>query len=867
MGSIHARNEAQQADGKAPLHRLNIGPRLTLCFAFIILAMLVGNAVLLWQFQLVRGQATRLRGVDQELILVLQAHANLMAFYERLDALAHTEDTARLVAEAEGLRGVLLDDSRRTREALHRLAAEVHLDPTLPPSLDAIQAALPGQLETITVLARSGDWGAVRLRLAFQVRELESSMSALVANIDHEVNQERTQAVLNIDQAQRRILFFVPVTAVLTLLFAGLLGLGITRSITEPLGKLMEGAAALAAGDFAHRVPAAGKDEIGRLGTVFNEMIVRLQGLYREAWRRETYLAEAQQLSHTGSFGWQVASGKIYWSRETFRIFELDPSLEPTLARILERVHPEDRQVVQRLFDSAQERKDIDFEHRLLMADGSVKYLRVIGHPSTSDESHDLEYVGAVTDVTRRKQAERKFRGLLESAPDAMVVMNPQGRIVLVNAQVEKLFGYLREELVGREVSILVPEPSPGRQSESRAGFFASPWMLPAEGLEVCGRRKNGTEFPVEISLSPLETEEGTLISAAVRDITERKRAEQELQQLVDLVPQVIVVLAPDGKWLHANRVAREYTGLTLEEYRSVDVIDRVIHPDDAGRMRAVRSHGLSGTEPFEIDTRLLGKDGVYRWFLFRYNPLVEQSSVRRWYGTATEIDARKQEEERVRKENVRLEERTRLAQELHDTLLQTFFSASMQLRVAMEGIPADSPVKPRLNRVHELMNRGIEEGRTTIRGLRSSDSRTLDLLAAFSQVRQELGISPEIDFRVNVLGAQRSLLPPIAYEVYRIGREALVNAFCHSQAARIECELEYAESGLRVEIRDNGCGIDAKVLYSGREGHWGLAGMRERANRMGGLLQISSHPSTGTSVQLLIPASVAFPLSAVSRG
>src|SRR5258707_5835321 len=96
------------------LHRLNIGPRLTLCFAFIILAMLVGSAVVLWQFQVVRGQTERLRGVDQMFILVLEAHTNLMSFYERLDALAHSEDTARLMTEVVPLRNALLEDSRRT---------------------------------------------------------------------------------------------------------------------------------------------------------------------------------------------------------------------------------------------------------------------------------------------------------------------------------------------------------------------------------------------------------------------------------------------------------------------------------------------------------------------------------------------------------------------------------------------------------------------------------------------------------------------------------------------------------------------------------------------------------------------------------
>ena len=115
-------------------------------------------------------------------------------------------------------------------------------------------------------------------------------------------------------------------------------------------------------------------------------------------------------------------------------------------------------------------------------------------------------------------------------------------------------------------------------------------------------------------------------------DVTERKRAERELQQLVDFVPQLIVVFDSDGKVIHANRVAREYTGMTLEEFRSLDVIGRVIHPDDLERVRAVRKHGFARNEPFELDVRLLGKDGIHRWFLARYNPLVEEGRARRWY-------------------------------------------------------------------------------------------------------------------------------------------------------------------------------------------------------------------------------------------
>ena len=126
--------------------------------------------------------------------------------------------------------------------------------------------------------------------------------------------------------------------------------------------------------------------------------------------RSEAYLAEAQRLSHTGSFGWNLSTSEIYWSPETFRIFGLEPSATPTVEFVIQRTHPEDRTVVRQTIDRAsQERKDFDFEHRLLLPDTSVKYLRVVGHPS-QDESGNFEFVGAVTDITERKQVEEALR-------------------------------------------------------------------------------------------------------------------------------------------------------------------------------------------------------------------------------------------------------------------------------------------------------------------------------------------------------------------------------------------------------------------------------------------------------------------------
>jgi len=206
-----------------------------------------------------------------------------------------------------------------------------------------------------------------------------------------------------------------------------------------------------------------------------------------------------------------------------------------------------------------------------------------------------------------------------------------------------------------------------------------------------------------------------------------------------------------------------------------------------------------------------------------------------------------------------RLAERTRIAQELHDTLLQGVLGASMRLHSAVDDLPADTPTANReeLERVLLMMSRVSDEGRVAVRGLRTESGD--DLEQALCLVHQEYASRNSADFKVTVEGRVRTLHPLIRDEVYRIGREALVNAFRHARANKIEIELEYDSQHLRMVVRDDGCGMAPNILRAGRDGHWGLSGMRERALHIGGQLTLSSRAASGTEVELLLPASVAF--------
>jgi len=352
-----------------------------------------------------------------------------------------------------------------------------------------------------------------------------------------------------------------------------------------------------------------GTERVPRFIMALSEDITQRKRAEEALQRSEGYLAEAQKLTHTGSwavrvpqmenaqgeagqgiavlprFGWNAS----YWSPEMYRIFGLDPDpTPPSYMEVVRRLHPEDARYYTPVVEQAiRDRTDFETDYRLLLPNGAAKYIHVVGHPVVNASGDVIELVGTAMDVTEQHEA----RAALQTA-------------------FEKI-----------------------------------------------------------------------------------KAEETELRRMTDAIAAFIYVLRPDGTALYANQAVLDYIGLTLEDVQREDHRPRVFHAEDVERLREERQEALARGKPFELEQRALGKDGNYRWFLVRYNPLRDDhGNIIRWYATGTDIEDRKRAEERMRNENLALREQIDQA-----FMFEEIVGASPALQTVLSSIvkvaPTDSTV------------------------------------------------------------------------------------------------------------------------------------------------------------------------------
>lgn len=468
-------------------------------------------------------------------------------------------------------------------------------------------------------------------------------------------------------------------------------------------------------------------------------------------------------------------------------------------------------------------------------------------------------------DVTDRKRAEEHFRLAVESAPNGMMIVGQDGKIVRVNAQAETLFGYRRDELVGRSVELLVPEYVRSGHAGFRKDYFAHPTARHmGAGRDLAARRKDGSQFPVEIGLNPMHTEEGTQILCSIVDSTERKKAESALREseqrfrlVANTAPVMIWMSGPDKLCTFFNQGWLDFTGRTLEDELGNGWASGV-HPDDLNRCFETYSASFDARVDFQMEYRLRRHDGQYRWITDVGVPRFAEGSFQGYIGSCIDITDRKHSEQALLDMSGRLivaqeEERARIARELHDDLSQRMALLEIGLEEFEQETPGLAAVaRDRLHNIAEIASEVSTDIHDISHELHPSKLDSLGLVAAVGGFCREFSKQHGLAVRFIHHQADRRFAKDVTLCVFRIVQEALRNVVKHSGAVDATVELSGHADRLDLCVSDSGVGFNPE---SDREFTGiGLISMRERLRLVGGQLVIESEPTHGTRIIARIP-------------
>jgi PAS domain S-box-containing protein len=624
----------------------------------------------------------------------------------------------------------------------------------------------------------------------------------------------------------------------------------------------------------------------------------------QELQRSEAYLAEAQRLSHTGSFGWNPDTGEIVWSDETYRIFEYDRGTKPNLDMLMERLHPQDCALFQQVIDRAS-RAATDFEHeyRLLLVEGRVKHVHAIAR-ALQDASGSREFIGAVTDITERKTAEekilrneRELRTLVEIMPAYVGTSLPDGAVDFLSQSWLDYSGQTREEVMGWGwAGTMHPDDVDRVLANWQAGVASGE---PVEQELRCRRADGVYHWFLNRSL-PLRDDEGRItkwfgilfdVNALKETESALRTREHELLGIIETIPSMLWSTWPSGEPHHLSQRMLEYFGSTLEELANRGWVS-FIHPDDREETAETFFRAMETGESYNVINRMRRADGEYRWHQTRGEPLRDlRGQIIQWYGLTIDIDERKKAEDHLRDTRIKLAKASRLA-----TVAELAGSIAHELNQPLMSILANAQAaKKWLNatppNVAEV-NSSIER---TIRDARAADETMQHIRALFKQEsfdKKDINIPKILREVVRVVQEDpkkrgipieyhfEESLPAIHVDQIQIQQvfiNLIVNAIealeGQQLASLVVLRAVTDSNGMLIQVIDNGPGVDdpdrifdAFMTTKEKGMGIGLAVSRTIVEAHGGQLWAENNKTGGSIFNVSLPLSQAVPRPLISR-
>ena len=624
--------------------------------------------------------------------------------------------------------------------------------------------------------------------------------------------------------------------------------------------------------------------------------------------RVQASLQSAQALTHLGNWEWHIPDGTEIWSEEQYRIFGLEPgSTVPTHETFLSALHPEDRNhVLAAIEHTLASDGPCDVDCRIIQPSGDMRFVRYRGEVIRHVSGQPIRLSGTVQDVTEHKLMEEvakerdlQFKLVVESAPSGMLMVRQDGTISLVNAQIERMFGYSRDELLGRPVDLLLPEHLRQQHSVQRVEFLASPSLRPMGGdKDFFGRRKDGSQFPVDIGLNPLHLSSGTSVLATIIDMTDRRRAEEaqrESQERFDLAVRAAHV----GIFEHHHRTDTLYWSPTLRELYGVGAeepvslqryVELLPREERDGILSAIRkAHDPAGDGTLRAEHRIVKTGGEIRYVSVRAQTLFEGEGAARvpirTIGTVVDITDRKNAEAYLR-DSSKMEAIGTLAGGIAHEFNNSLTAVLGFSELALPLVPADSKAYRHIQQVITAGRKSRELVHQLLTFSQQSD-QVRRPLSLHSLVKESLKLlRPTIPSWIELRERIASSTRPISADttqMHQLILNLLENAFHAMRQTGGILEIQLQDKDLAADqvapdgrlaagcyacltVRDSGEGMEpemasrifdpfftTKPLGEGRG--MGLSVVHGIVKAHGGTVLVESQVGVGTTVSVYLPA------------